>query len=523
MNKVILTLVSTVIMVANLTAQVNLGSGLVAKYTFVGNANDVSGNGYTGTVNGATLTNDRFGNSSSAYSFTSSNYIDCQTGGLPSDPTSITQCAWIKTTSSGMNMIMTRRQSDGDGWPSLFINGGYPVISMDKSGSRNDYSVNLNVADGFWHFIVGVKDNSTYKLYIDGLLMKTAVDGSTLSSTSNLHIGHHGSWNNWFDGAIDDVSLYNRGLSGEEINLLYHNGLYIKSPLKNTDWFINSSQTITWQWASNVSTIDIKYSSDSCKTWQTLASDYGVSLGSFSWTAPAVKNNYCYLKITDHSNNEIVDSIHFRVIDNDFEHSMVASYPFSGNPIDVSGNENNGTISNASLTTDRFNRTNNAYFFDYNLSALISSPASDNWAFTGTNFTISMWFTINDISRQNDGLIGRDNYQWLSVVYNYSGNSKINIWFDENGSSDWEYTWILDKTDWKNNSWYNLTIERNYSSFKAYINGILINTFYIDKSINNPISTPLFMGRGQTSGFKHDGKLDDVLIFNRALTENEVQ
>ncbi|MBF0232848.1 MAG: hypothetical protein HQK65_07400 [Desulfamplus sp.] len=43
--------------------------GLVAEYLFGGNANDSSGNGNHGAVNGATLTTDRFGNSNSAYNF----------------------------------------------------------------------------------------------------------------------------------------------------------------------------------------------------------------------------------------------------------------------------------------------------------------------------------------------------------------------------------------------------------------------------------------------------------------------
>jgi hypothetical protein len=43
--------------------------GLVAYYSFDGNANDQSGNGHDGSVNGATLTTDRFGTPNSAYSF----------------------------------------------------------------------------------------------------------------------------------------------------------------------------------------------------------------------------------------------------------------------------------------------------------------------------------------------------------------------------------------------------------------------------------------------------------------------
>ena len=50
-------------------------SGLVGYWPFIGNANDESGNGNNGTVTGATLTADRFGNSNSAYSFDGQSYI----------------------------------------------------------------------------------------------------------------------------------------------------------------------------------------------------------------------------------------------------------------------------------------------------------------------------------------------------------------------------------------------------------------------------------------------------------------
>jgi hypothetical protein len=50
-------------------------NGLVGWWPFNGNANDESGNGNHGTVNGATLTNDRFGNVNGAYSFNGSNVL----------------------------------------------------------------------------------------------------------------------------------------------------------------------------------------------------------------------------------------------------------------------------------------------------------------------------------------------------------------------------------------------------------------------------------------------------------------
>ncbi len=60
-----------------LNAQVNLQQGLLAYYPFSGNANDSSGNGKHGTVNGASLTSDRCGKANSAYSFNgTSAYIE---------------------------------------------------------------------------------------------------------------------------------------------------------------------------------------------------------------------------------------------------------------------------------------------------------------------------------------------------------------------------------------------------------------------------------------------------------------
>jgi hypothetical protein len=61
---------------SNCTLPSNLQTGLVGYWPFCGNTNDASGNGNNGTISGANLTSDRFGNTNSAYSFNgSNNYI----------------------------------------------------------------------------------------------------------------------------------------------------------------------------------------------------------------------------------------------------------------------------------------------------------------------------------------------------------------------------------------------------------------------------------------------------------------
>ena len=71
--------------------------GLVAYYSFSGNANDESGNGHNGIVNGATLTTDRFGNLDSAYNFFLENdYISLDENLVFTDADGFTVSIWMK-------------------------------------------------------------------------------------------------------------------------------------------------------------------------------------------------------------------------------------------------------------------------------------------------------------------------------------------------------------------------------------------------------------------------------------------
>ena len=74
-------------------------NGLVAYYPFNGNANDESGNGHNGTVQGPTLTTDRNGAASKAYTFDGTNdQIHVQnTTGIPAGAANRTWSAWFKT------------------------------------------------------------------------------------------------------------------------------------------------------------------------------------------------------------------------------------------------------------------------------------------------------------------------------------------------------------------------------------------------------------------------------------------
>ena len=93
---------------------------------------------------------------------------------------------------------------------------------MNCATNTNSTS-NTFVADNNWHFIVGVKQGNNYSIYVDGVLEST-VSGLCSFSGSNLNmmLGTHLAWVNqggddWFDGLIDNVSIWDIALTQQEI------------------------------------------------------------------------------------------------------------------------------------------------------------------------------------------------------------------------------------------------------------------------------------------------------------------
>jgi hypothetical protein len=215
-----------------------LKEGLVAYYPFNGNANDESGNGPSGKVVGAQLISDRFSKDNRAYSFDGiSQFIDINDP-VGQNPILLTQSAWIRTTVSSPAprgwpwVVMTKRHADdGCNWPTLCIAGenNDVVCAQDFKGGTGvgpptvEKLKSVNVKDGRWHHLVGIRDKLKYSTYVDGVKVLETVysNDATSGSPYNMHIGRHGAWNVFFDGSIDDVRIYNRALSDGEVKALY--------------------------------------------------------------------------------------------------------------------------------------------------------------------------------------------------------------------------------------------------------------------------------------------------------------
>ena len=95
-----------------------------------------------------------------------------------------------------------------------------------SSGSYPQIHSLTSVNDGEWHHVIFVYDSVGAKLYIDGTLENAITRNSQLSDISNelIYIGHlanHPVGNYHFEGAIDEVAIWDRGLEASEVQALY--------------------------------------------------------------------------------------------------------------------------------------------------------------------------------------------------------------------------------------------------------------------------------------------------------------
>lgn len=194
--------------------------GFAGYYPFNGNTDDESGNGNHGIVYGAALSADRFNQENHAYCFDGDkDYIEI----IPVKSTYITICAWIKFVEGGT------------GNPRI-ISSGTSALEFFTSGTKNrrtmcfgingkliqsEYVVNSNR----WYFVCGVKDEGFMAIFINGTLVtKGDSNGPVKFPGGRFRImmgSNPRNGSDEFKGCIDDIRIYSRALTEEEIKLLY--------------------------------------------------------------------------------------------------------------------------------------------------------------------------------------------------------------------------------------------------------------------------------------------------------------
>lgn len=194
-------------------------TGLVAEYLFEGNAKDTSGRGNHGIVYDAVLTKDRFQRPKAAYAFngTSSNIR------VPNKPSlqltkSLTIAAWINTAADYAPIVLKGGEVN-DIYYGLWVYNG----TLDLDPGAITHSGSTEIPLNKWVHVAATWDGTHIKYYVNGKQDPLTYEFTgTISVTySDLVMGlDYGP--SYLKGKLDDVRIYNRALTAEEIDKVYH-------------------------------------------------------------------------------------------------------------------------------------------------------------------------------------------------------------------------------------------------------------------------------------------------------------
>ncbi len=418
-------------------------NGLIAWYPFNGNANDSSGHNNNGVITGAIPTADRFGHQGKALLFNGNNQYVSVANNVWSD--SLTLSAWINANDFGSTNPQTAGRVIIFKAPNTGYNCDYSLsVGYDQNsqarvsfnfgqGSTQYTSITGNIVlqTNQWYLVTATRANGISKIYINGVMdVSTTYSYTPYNQNFNLLLGMSVNANQSFSGALDELRIYNRALSVQEILNIYNEQL---------------------------------------------------------------------------------------------AKALLAWYPCDNNALDFSGNNYNGTLSGPIGTNDRFNQSNKALMFNGN-GQYINVPYNV-W---GSNLTLSAWFYANDYGSTNPMDAGKliffkapntGYYQDYALCVGYQNtNAKASFTFGQ-GSS--QFVTLLSNTVLQTNQWYLLTTTRENGEAKMYINGVLDNsTTYSFIPTNQNFSLTIGMSNANVQSF--NGKLDELLIYNYALTTGQI-
>ena len=193
---------------------------------------------------------------------------------------------------------------------------------------------------------------------------------------------------------------------------------------------------------------------------------------------------------------------------------LVAYYPFTGNSNDSSGYGNNGINSGAILTTDRNGINNRAYYFNGVNSKIIVSTFNK---ITGNNpFSVSFWAS----PESSNG--------WLVCFGKSENGNAFECGTHTYGSPIFDaLIWKYDhypntKVQLTLNKYQYITVTYDGSIMSIYLNGILSVSNKVDYITPNILSGILSFGKQIDFEEYYKGKLDDVRIYNRVLSQSEI-
>jgi uncharacterized repeat protein (TIGR02543 family) len=512
--------------------------GLVACYPFDGNAIDGSGNGNHGILqSGVSFVDGKIGKSAE-FNGGNNAYIRIPHNATQKFDDKFSVAGWVLSNGHGGSLFTKYTwNAAGGGGKGFFVSGSDDLVfsssgsaisafarfNTSYSGEEQNWPVHQISTEQFHYFTV-TYDDSQIKLYINAELKseKTIPFAKTLDNSYDMLIGafftNDGKTvfsKGFFDGLLDELRVYNRALSESEIQTLYRLGseeatLTVtkigEGEITSTDNTINCGETC-----------QADYEVDSTVTLTATPATGSTFTG---WNGDCTGTSATTTVMMDVTKNcaatfekEVVHVSDCDIVSD----GLLACYPFDGNANDGSGNGKDG-IENGNIQYVQGisgNALNIQTEGDY-----VEIPKGNNINLNTPNKSISVWFKAGTLFNEYNQILDKTSSSDYALNI-FVSNGNYYLRFGVHGGSK-GYNFIM--TPVLPYTWYHTVVVKAENQIILYLNGSEINSIKVSNITTK--NNSLIVGSGGSpydSGYSFKGPIDELRIYNRVLTDSEIQ
>ena len=522
--------------------------GLVARWEFEDNGNDISGNSHNGViVGGATYKDGLHGR---CISLQGGSYFNAGGGKNTGDPDTwadirgnFTLCFWVRSHDISYASLAGFICKGEDDAYRIEQDGGWEGTKCRFSiRSGRDVFGTKKIVDSLWHHVTAVYDGSYVKLYVDGVLdVQSLATGVITTNNDNLSIGNnehllleHGVTTRKVTGLMDDVRLYNRALTASEISIIANDKYrksYNPSPV---DGATEQLETVYMNWQRGhgyVRYFDVYVGTDYDDVNNADTDTLGIYGGRYYceyYDAKNLKDRTTYYWRVDGVTEE--EAVYkgnvwsFKTMS--LSGDPVAHWEFEGNADDSSGNGYNGVITKTSPASTHsfvvgpfggqaFQSLDGSYIN-------ITGSGADGWAnFQNSPMSIAMWMKSSSAA-SSVALISKGNTAYRISQYSTLSAGRVRAY--ANGvTSSGPYT----TANCFNGGWHHVVyvLDRLGKKLRIYVDGQLNNSSTIGTSAMVTNSYDLAIGANPEAGTSYyfRGAIDDVKIYDHALSQAQIE
>jgi hypothetical protein len=511
--------------------------GLVAAYGFNetsgSTVTDASSSNNTGIFDGgvARASNGKFGG---ALSFDGSGRVTIPNDASLALTNGVTLEAWVNP--SAVNSVwrdVVYKGNDNYYLMATSSRSPRPAAGVTRASTYSPVEAfgTSTLPSNTWTHLAMTYDGTAVRLYVNGTqVSSTPASGALLTSTQPLTIGGDPIYGQGFEGLIDEVRVYDRALSANEIKADMNAAISGTTPPPSDTIRPSvtiSSPTTQSTYATTSNTLSLSGSArDNVGvtevTWTNDRGGSGTATGTSSWSVGNIPLqigvNVMTVSARDAANNVSADTLTVTLSGSSpGPTGLVAAYAFneaSGSSVtDASANGNAGTMgTNVSRTAS--GKFGGALAFN---GGMVTIPNSASLALTSA-MTIEAWVNPTSVSSQWTDILnkGRDDY-YLMAGYNGGPNPVGAVTFAGNSGS----TGAFSNTALTANRWTHLAATYDGAAMHLYLDGREVASFTGADAIRTSTAA-LTIGGDPYFGQWFRGSIDEVRIYNRALTPSEI-